>query len=104
MRTRRGLELYRAAVAAGAIIVEPRTLSFRDLDDFQPHQVRKKRAVWARLAGMKAAGMSVPETLNLRLTECARMNTLGENLAEARGSRRRAQHGGLGEPPAVKRS
>ena len=58
VRTRRGLSLYQAAVAAGAIVVESRTPSFRDLDEFQPHQVRKKRAVWARLAGMRAAGSS----------------------------------------------
>jgi coenzyme F420 hydrogenase subunit beta len=104
VRTRRGLELYRAALAAGAIAVEAREVSFRDLDDFQPHQVYKKRAVWARLAGMRAAGRPVPETYNLRLDECARLNTLAENLAEARGARRRARQGSLGEPPAVKRS
>jgi coenzyme F420 hydrogenase subunit beta len=39
----------------------------------------------------------------LRLDECARLNTLAENLAEARGARRRARQGSLGEPPAVKR-
>jgi coenzyme F420 hydrogenase subunit beta len=104
VRTRRGLELYRAALAAGAIAVEAREVSFRDFDDFQPHQVYKKRAVWARLAGMRAAGRPVPETHNLRLEECARLNTPAENLAEARGARRRAREGTLGEPPAVKRS
>jgi coenzyme F420 hydrogenase subunit beta len=104
VRTRQGLELYREALAAGAIVVEPREIGFRDFDEFQPHQVRKKRAVWARLAGMRAAGQPVPETHNLRLAECARMNTLTENLAEARGARRRAREGTLGEPPAIKRS
>jgi coenzyme F420 hydrogenase subunit beta len=103
VRTARGLELYRAAVAAGAIAVEPRDLSFRDFDDFQPHQVHKRRAVWARLAGMKAAGHAVPETVNLRLEDCARLNTVRENLDEARGARRRARDGKLGEPPAVTR-
>ncbi len=103
VRTQRGLELYRAAVAAGAIVIEPREVSFRDFDEFQPHQVRKKRAVWARLAGMRAAGQPVPETQGLRLAECARMNTLAENLDEARGARRRARQGRLGEPPAVQR-
>jgi coenzyme F420 hydrogenase subunit beta len=103
VRTERGLELYRAALAAGAIVVEPRQVSFRDFDEFQPHQVRKKRAVWARLAGMRAAGQPVPETHNLRLTECARLNSLAENLAEARGARRRAKQGRLGEPPAIQR-
>jgi coenzyme F420 hydrogenase subunit beta len=103
VRTMRGLELYRAALAAGAIVIEQREVDFRDFDDFQPHQVRKKRAVWARLAGMKAAGYAIPDTLNLRLAECARLNTLTENLDEARGARRRAREGTLGEPPAVAR-
>jgi coenzyme F420 hydrogenase subunit beta len=103
VRTARGLELYEAALAAGAIVVEPRDVSFRDFDAFQPHQVRKKRAVWARLAGMKAAGQPVPETHDLRLAECARLNSVAENLAEARGARRRAKQGRLGEPAAVKR-
>jgi coenzyme F420 hydrogenase subunit beta len=104
VRTQRGLELYREALAARAIAVEPRAVGFRDFDDFQPHQVYKKRAVWARLAGMRAAGRPVPETSNLRLDECARLNTLKENLAEARGARRRFERGALSEPPAVKRS
>ena len=103
VRTLRGLELYQAALEAGAIAVEPRKVDFRDFDCFQPHQVRKKRAVWSRLAGMKAAGQAVPETINLRLEECARLNTLRENLDEARGARRRAEKGNLREPPAVSR-
>jgi hypothetical protein len=52
---------------------------------------------------MRAAGLPVPETYNLRLAECARINTLKENLTEARGARRRARDGTLGEPPAIKR-
>ncbi len=103
VRTLRGLELYRAALAAGAIIEEPRSVSFRDFDEFEPHQVRKKRAVWARFMGMRAAGCAVPEVLNLRLEECARLNGFAENLKEARGARRRAHEGRLGEPPAVER-
>ena len=103
VRTRRGLELYRAALEAGAIAVESRPVGFRDFDVFQPHQVRKKRAVWARMAGMKAAGHAVPQIDNLRLEDCARLNTVGENLAEARGARRRSRQGRLGEPPATER-
>ena len=103
VRTPRGLELYRAALEAGAIAVESQRVGFRDFDGFQPHQVRKKRAVWARLAGMKAAGQVVPQTYNLRVEECARLNTVAENLAEARGARRRSRQGRLGEPPATER-
>jgi coenzyme F420 hydrogenase subunit beta len=100
VRTCRGLELYRAALAAGAIVAAPKNVTFRDFDDYQPHQVRKKRAVWARLAGMASAGQPVPETRRLRLSDCARLNSVAENLAEARGARRRADAGRLGEPPA----
>jgi coenzyme F420-reducing hydrogenase beta subunit len=60
VRTERGLELYQAALAAGAVMVEPRDVGFRDFDGFQPHQVRKKRAVWARLTGIEAAGFRLP--------------------------------------------
>ncbi|HEX3849181.1 MAG TPA: Coenzyme F420 hydrogenase/dehydrogenase, beta subunit C-terminal domain [Steroidobacteraceae bacterium] len=103
VRTPRGHELYRDALAAG-VLVETRTASFRELDDFQPHQVRKKRAVWARFAGMRAAGMAVPQADELRLPECARLNTWRENLDEARGARRRARSGALREPPAAPRA
>ena len=58
VRTLRGLELYQAAVAAGALTIE-RALCFRDFDVFQPHQVRKRRSVWARLKGMAIAGKPV---------------------------------------------
>lgn len=99
VRTRRGLELYEAALAAGAVVESPRSVTFRDFDEFQPHQVRKKRAVWARLAGRKAAGAPIPETNGLRLRDCARLNSVGENLAEARGARRRSNAARLREPP-----
>jgi coenzyme F420 hydrogenase subunit beta len=104
VRTQRGLELYRAALEAGAIAVEPREVGFRDFDVFQPHQVRKKRAVWARLAGMRAAGQAVPQTYNLRVEECARLNSMAQNLHEARGARRRSRQGRLGEPAAIERT
>jgi coenzyme F420 hydrogenase subunit beta len=75
----------------------------RDFDEFQPHQVRKKRAVWARLAGMRAAGQPVPDVRDLRLADCARLNTVAENLDEARGARRRSRQGRLGEPAVIER-
>jgi coenzyme F420 hydrogenase subunit beta len=103
VRTRRGLELYEAALAGGALTETTGEVTFRDFDRFQPHQVRKKRAVWARLAGMTAARKPVPITRDLRLADLARLNSVAENLDEARGARRRAQQGRLGEPPAVAR-
>jgi coenzyme F420 hydrogenase subunit beta len=98
VRTAHGRELYEAAIADGAIVIE-RDVGFRDFDVVQPHQVRKKRAVWARYRGMAAAGLPVPETINLRIEACARLNDIATNLQEARGARLRAETGRLGEPP-----
>jgi len=97
VRTARGRELYEAAIADGAIVID-REVTFRDFDVTQPHQVRKKRSVWARYRGMAAAGLPVPETVNLRIECCARQNDLSTNLREARGSKLRAGTGRLGEP------
>jgi coenzyme F420 hydrogenase subunit beta len=69
-RTERGAALLRNAAAAGALtLVEE--LDFRDFDRFQPHQVRKKQAITARLAAMRDAGLPAPEYPNLRLDEAA---------------------------------
>lgn len=99
VRTRRGLELYEAAVAAEALTIE-RAASFGDFDRFQPHQVRKRRAVWARLKGIGVAGQAVPVVTDLGIEECARQNSPKENLAECRGARDRVRRGRLGEPAA----
>jgi coenzyme F420 hydrogenase subunit beta len=103
VRTQRGVELYDAAVAAGVLTIK-RPSSFTEFDVLQSHQVRKRRAVWARLKGMQIAGKPIPEVTNLALEECARQNSLQVNLAEARGARDRARRGTLGEPPALPRA
>ncbi|HMJ04762.1 MAG TPA: Coenzyme F420 hydrogenase/dehydrogenase, beta subunit C-terminal domain [Chthoniobacterales bacterium] len=103
VRTPRGLELYEAAIAAGKLtVLQPAT--FRDFDVFQPHQVRKRRAIWARFCGLQSAGKPIPETTNLNIKDCARQNSLADNLREARGARDRAKRGRLGEPQPIARS
>jgi coenzyme F420 hydrogenase subunit beta len=102
VRTERGLELYEAAAAAGALTII-RDASFGDFDEFQPHQVRKRRAVWARLKGINAARRPVPVLRDLQVDECARLNSLRENLAEYRGARDRVKRGRLGEPKPMER-
>jgi coenzyme F420 hydrogenase subunit beta len=99
VRTRNGLELLTSAVRDGALILD-QDLTPRDMDDFQPHQVRKKRAVWARLVGLRHAGQLVPTVERLRIRDVARTVGLGANLAEARGTRQRAHEGRTTEPPA----
>ncbi len=103
VRTRRGLELFDAAVAAGALAIKRET-SFAELGELQSHQVRKRRAVWARLKGIEMAGKPVPAVIDLALEDCALQNSLADNLAEGRGARDRARRGRLGEPPPVPRS
>ena len=100
VRTARGLELYEAAVAAGALTID-HSATYADFDRFQPHQVRKRRAVWARLKALQVSGKPVPQVTNLGLEDCARQNTLRQNLAEYRGARDRASASSLTEPPAT---
>jgi len=99
-RTAAGRALLDEAQAGGAITIV-RELTMRDMDATQPHQVRKKEAVWARLAGMRAAGHPVPEVENLRVKEIARRRPLAALLAEARGARARVRRGRMSEPPAA---
>ncbi len=96
-RTRKGLELLEAAVRDG-VLVHDQDLTPRDMDHFQPHQMRKKQAVWARLVGLKRAGQLVPAVDRLRIRELARESALSANLCEAWGTLRRAREGRTIEP------
>jgi coenzyme F420 hydrogenase subunit beta len=98
-RTEAGRALFERAVADGALSVV-RAIGFRDLDNFQPHQVRKKQAVWARLQGMRAAGMATPRIERLRLEELAATADAAAYEKEKQGAIERAAAGRLGEPPA----
>ena len=99
VRTRTGRMLLDDAVAAGAIALD-RGLKVEDMSDTQPHQVRKKRMLWARFAGMRAADHCTPKVDGLRLADLARAQSLSDNLAAARGARTRCHDGRLSEPPA----
>ncbi|MBY6066575.1 Coenzyme F420 hydrogenase/dehydrogenase, beta subunit C-terminal domain [Leisingera aquaemixtae] len=65
-RTAAGEQLFRAASEAGSLIAGA-DITPRQFDAFQPHQVRKKHALAARLRGMAAAGSPVYEHEGLRL-------------------------------------
>ncbi|RMF38518.1 MAG: coenzyme F420 hydrogenase [Alphaproteobacteria bacterium] len=90
-RTSRGEALFRSALAAGALQadagIDPRTL-----DDCQPHQVRKKRALAARLRGMAAAGSPVYQHQGLRIDRLD-----AKDMAEEDGARARVLSGRLRE-------
>ena len=61
VRTGAGRELLDDAVAAGAITLDGE-LTIADLDNFQPHQLKKRHAVRARYAAMADAGLPYPAT------------------------------------------
>jgi coenzyme F420 hydrogenase subunit beta len=67
-RTEGGAELVKQAVEAGDLVVGP-DIPPRLFDDYQPHQVRKKQALAARLRGLQAAGSPVYAHDGLRIDE-----------------------------------
>jgi coenzyme F420 hydrogenase subunit beta len=96
-RTAAGRELLEAAIVAGAITVCG-PLNARQLDDFNPHQVAKKRAVGARLAALRALGCPAPRVRRLRIARLAATGGLRPAVREFRGTVRRHRWGRLGEP------
>ena len=97
IRTRAGVELVSSAVAAGYLAVGEE-MGPAKMGDYQPHQVTKKYAAWARHAGLRTAGQLFPKTERLRIRELAQKNSLSVNLSEARGTRRRVREGRTREP------
>ena len=67
-RTPVGQALMQAAVEAGDLQLG-KAHNPRDYDDFQPHQVRKKLSIAARLRGLGAAGQPVYAHKGLRIDE-----------------------------------
>jgi coenzyme F420 hydrogenase subunit beta len=100
IRTEAGGELFDAAVAAGVLTLGD-DIPARHLDDFNPHQVVKKRAVAARLAGIRAAGGPVPRVRHLRIGRLAWDAGWRSSLTEFLGGFRRSRRGSFGEPAPV---
>ena len=96
VRTTAGLELFDAGLHAGVLTVA-REIGFRDMDRFQPHQVRKKQAVLARLVGMRAAGSPILHAPGLRLPALALRQSPLAFVREAYAAYRRVRAGRLGE-------
>ncbi len=82
-RNDRGQALMQSAFGAGDLVLGQRH-SPRDYDDFQPHQVSKKRAVAARLRGLSAAGYPVFRHCGLRLDELDAKSDKDEQGAQDR--------------------
>jgi len=96
-RTRAGEELIAAAAADGALTLDydtvPDTLSV-----YQPHQVNKKYAAWARHQGLADTGRIVPQTERLRIEQLALDLPAATIRFQREGTRRRVETGKATEP------
>jgi coenzyme F420 hydrogenase subunit beta len=85
------------AAAAGALALEydivPDTVSV-----YQPHQVNKKYAAWARHQGLRDAGRIVPQTERLRIAELAQELPDETNQFQREGTLKRIEIGKATEP------
>ena len=84
VRTKKGLDLLNQASKAGYIKLDDE-LKIEDIDDFQPHQVRKKKAVYARHEGMRKKNIPTISTNGLRIKELYDLNSKEFNLKEEEG-------------------
>ncbi len=90
VRTRVGERLMAEATAAGHLIVGG-PLTAGQLNDFQPHQVRKKLALAARYNGMADAGVPPIRAEGLRIDELGRRLDPAIADAQRAGARRRME-------------
>ncbi len=103
-RTAAGKELIEAAIKDGALGIEGHDLTPSDMTDIQPHQMKKKYAVWARFQGLEAEGCVHPQTNRLRLKELADEMDDAFNNTQTAGTRKRVQDGKTSEPTPVEAS
>ena len=82
--TKKGLDLINSATKAGFIHIGDK-LKIEDIDDFQPHQVNKKKAVYARHLGMTKNNVPTISTKGLRIKELYKLNSVDFNKKEELG-------------------
>ncbi len=97
VRSNTGEALLTAAVAAGDVVLGE-AITPRQFDAFQPHQVRKKQVLKARLDGLAATGLPVIQTPGLRLEELAEQTAPEVRQAEFEGTVKRVRGGKIREP------
>jgi len=84
VRTQKGSDLLNDAIKSG-YIKKGDELKIEDINDFQPHQVNKKKAVYARHLGMKNKNIPTLSTNGLRIKELYDLNSKEFNLKEEEG-------------------
>ena len=96
-RTAAGVELLEAAESAGALTID-RDIAPDEMSHYQPHQMRKKYAVWPRHRGLADEGRLYPRTKRLRIEELAAEMPKDFNSYQREGTRRRVREGKASEP------
>lgn len=94
-RTDTGVALMEAAEAAGRIATAP--FDPAQLAGIQPGQTGRRRALLARLAGLRVTGQPIPRYTGLRLRDAARQNTLRDTAKNFLGMIRRVVMGRLSD-------
>jgi len=84
IRTERGRELVNAATKAGYIKIG-KYLNIEDVNNFQPHQVNKKKAVYSRHQGLLKNNKPAPDTKRLRIKQISQLNSSDFNLEQENG-------------------
>tara|TARA_B100001750_G_scaffold34027_1_gene23883 strand:- start:2155 stop:3378 length:1224 start_codon:yes stop_codon:yes gene_type:complete len=90
VRTKKGAELMDLAAKNGFIHIGDK-LDINDINDFQPHQVNKKRAVYARHQGMTKNNLPTIATNGLRIKELFKLNSKEFNKKEELGVAKRVK-------------
>jgi coenzyme F420 hydrogenase subunit beta len=86
-RSAAGDALLDAAVAAGAIAVQP--LAMAEVIRMQPHQARRKQLVASRLAALAATGQPRPRTTGLAVLAAAVQGGIAASVKSFAGTARR---------------
>ena len=96
-RTERGVRLVEAAIAAGALVLEP--VAARVLPDSQPNLLRARGAVWGRLVSLRMAGLMTPRLRHLPMAGMWwRALSTREKLQSTAGTLRRIRRKRLRTP------
>lgn len=96
-RTARGAALLQRAAELGALTLLE-DMGFRDFDSVQPHQLRKKQAVAARLTALRDAGLPATEFPGLRLEAAGETASAEFRRENYEGMRARLARRRLAEP------
>lgn len=92
VRSSRGAKLLQSAFDHKALD-QGAPLTIDELNDCQPHQVRKKYALRARLRALEEAGKPVPDTTGLRLTVLSKYLSPAQRDEVKQGTRVRIRRG-----------